>query len=435
LLNKNKNKILQIFFSLLFIQGFLMSANIKHIDYKGIQIPVIFEKQNSLPTYNLQLVFQNSGFIQDNDKSGLAVLSARLLNEGTRELGSIEFANKLESDAISLHTSNGFETFVIELSSLMDVKDKALDLMVQLLNSPNYSKETLKKLKTLQMGSLQRKENDFDYIAKVGLKKLLFKNTPLENPSSGTMKSIKSISIEDIESFITKNLILENLIVVAGGDTNFKDLEKDIHKVLKKFKSGKKKPLTTIKTSGKSKINMQAKKTEQAYIYFGSPFDINPKDESVYIAKVASFILGGSGFGSRLMEEIRVKRGLAYSAYGSISINNTYSNFNGYLQTKLESTDEAKDLVSKIVSEFVKSGVTQKELDSAKNFLMGSEPLRTETLGQRLNRSFMLFYKGLDQSYPETELTLIENLSLEKLNNYIKSHEEINQLSFSIVRN
>ena len=412
-----------------------MSANIKHIDYKGIKIPVIFEKQNSLPTYNLQLVFQNSGFIQDGKKSGLAVLSAKLLNEGTKRLGSIKFANQLESEAISLHTSNGFETLVIELSSLMDVKDKALGLMIQLLDSPNYSKTTLEKLKTLQIGSLKRKENDFDYIAKVGLKKILFKNTALENPSSGTIKSIESISIEDIENFITKNLILENLIIVAGGDTNFKDLEKDIQKVLRKFKKGEQRELESFKTSNKSKVNILTKKTEQAYIYFGSPFNITPKDEDVYIAKVASFILGGSGFGSRLMEEIRVKRGLAYSAYGYISINNTYSNFNGYLQTKLETTNEAKDLVSTIVSEFVKDGVTQKELDSAKNFLMGSEPLRTETLSQRLNRSFMLFYKGLDQNYPETELNQIENLSLEKLNAYIKSHEEINQLSFSIIRN
>ena len=135
------------------------------------------------------------------------------------------------------------------------------------------------------------------------------------------------------------------------------------------------------------------------------------------------------------MEEIRVKRGLAYSAYGFISINKSYSNFNGYLQTKLESTDEAKDLVSQIVSDFVKEGVTQKELDSAKKFLSGSEPLRTETLSQRLNRAFMLYYKGLEQSYPESELKQIDNLTLDKINSYIKSHNEINNLSFSIVRN
>jgi len=412
-----------------------MGANIKHIEYKGINIPVIFEKQNSLPTYNLQLVFQNSGFIKDNEKSGLASLSAKLLNEGTKEDGSVKFANKLESQAISLHASNGFETFVIEISSLMDVKDKGLKLLSDLLKSPNYTKDTIDKLKTLQIGSLKRKENDFDYISKIGLKKLLFKNTPLENPSSGTLKSLKSIDIKDIKNFVNSNLILENLIIVAGGDTNFKDLQKDILKIVKLFKSGEKTELKSFSPSNKAKVETLSKKTEQAYIYFGSPFDINPTDENVYIAKVASFILGGSGFGSRLMEEIRVKRGLAYSAYGYISINKTYSNFNGYLQTKLESTDEAKELVSKIVSEFVKEGVTQKELDSAKKFLSGSEPLRTETLSQRLNRAFMLFYKGQDQDYPAQELQQIEGLSLDKLNSYIKSHDEINQLSFSIVRN
>ena len=431
----NTKHILKITFLLLFIQGLLMGANIKHIEYKGIKIPVIFEKQNSLPTYNLQLVFQNSGFIQDNNKSGLASLSAQLLNEGTKKLGSVKFADKLESKAISLHASTGFETFVIELSSLMDVKDKGLDLLTDLLVSPNYRKETIEKLKTIQIGSLKRKENDFDYIAKIQLKKMLFKDTPLQNPSSGTIESLGNINIEDIKKFHNDKLVLENLIIVAGGDTNFKDLQKDILKVLAKIKNGKKHELEMFTTSESAKVETLKKKTEQAYIYFGSPFNITPKDENVYIAKVASFILGGSGFGSRLMEEIRVKRGLAYSAYGYISINKTYSNFNGYLQTKLESTDEAKELVSKIVLEFVKKGVTQKELDSAKKFLSGSEPLRTETLSQRLNRSFMLFYKGLNQDYPQKELERIEGLTLETLNNYIKSHKEINKLSFSIVRN
>jgi len=431
----NTKHILKITFLLLFIQGLLMGANIKHIEYKGIKIPVIFEKQNSLPTYNLQLVFQNSGFIQDNNKSGLASLSAQLLNEGTKKLGSVKFADKLESKAISLHASTGFETFVIELSSLMDVKDKGLDLLTDLLVSPNYRKETIEKLKTIQIGSLKRKENDFDYIAKIQLKKMLFKDTPLQNPSSGTIESLGNINIEDIKKFHNDKLVLENLIIVAGGDTNFKDLQKDILKILAKIKNGKKHELEMFTTSESAKVETLKKKTEQAYIYFGSPFNITPKDENVYIAKVASFILGGSGFGSRLMEEIRVKRGLAYSAYGYISINKTYSNFNGYLQTKLESTDEAKELVSKIVLEFVKKGVTQKELDSAKKFLSGSEPLRTETLSQRLNRSFMLFYKGLNQDYPQKELERIEGLTLETLNNYIKSHKEINKLSFSIVRN
>jgi len=304
-----------------------------------------------------------------------------------------------------------------------------------LLKSPSYKKDTVDKLKTLQVGSLKRKENDFDYIAKIELKKLLFKDTALEYPSSGTIESLNNIKLEDIKNFIQTNIVLENLIIVAGGDISFKELKKEITPILTGLKNGSKKDLKKIKITAKPTQKVLKKKTEQAYIYFGSPFDVTPQDENAYIAKVASFILGGSGFGSRLMEEIRVKRGLAYSAYGVVSVNNTYSYFTGYLQTKLESTNEAKELVSKIVNQFVKDGVTQKELDSAKKFLNGSEPLRTETLSQRLNRSFMLFYKGLEQDYPKYELEKIESLTLEKLNNYIKSHKEINELSFSIVRN
>jgi predicted Zn-dependent peptidase len=90
-------------------------------------------------------------------------------------------------------------------------------------------------------------------------------------------------------------------------------------------------------------------------------------------------------------------------------------------------------MVKDIVKEFVKNGVTKDELKAAKKFLLGSEPLRTETFSQRLNRSFTLYYKGLPMDYPQKELEKIEKLSLEELNDFIKSHKEINQLSFSIV--
>lgn len=411
-----------------------MSAEIKHIEINNIKIPVIFEEQNSLPTFNLQLVFKNSGYIQDKNSSGLVNLSAKLLNEGTKELGSVQFAEKLEEKAISLHSSSGFETFVIELSSLTDVKEDGVFLLKELLSSPNYSQKTLEKLKTLHIGSLKMKENDFDYLAKNQLKSLVFKDTALENPSSGSIKSISKIKVRDIENFIKKNIVLNNLIIVSGGDINFKDLKKLIKPLLLTLKAGKESEFVTFKASKKAKEKVLVKKTEQAYIYFASPFDIDVKDKDNYKAKVASFILGGSGFGSRLMEEIRVKRGLAYSAYGFISVNKSYSYFTGYLQTKNETAKQAQELVSEIVTTFVNTGVTKEELDAAKNFLSGSEPLRVETLSQRLNRSFTYFYRGLEQDYSKKELENIENLTLDDLNEYIKAHTEIKQLSFSIVR-
>ena len=411
-----------------------MAATIKHIDIKGIQVPIIFEEQKSLPILNLQLVFKNSGYIQDKDKSGLVSLSSKLLNEGTKELGASAFAQELEENAISLTTSNGFETFVIELSNLKEQSNKGISLLTDLLKSPNFSQDTLDKLKTIHTGSLKRKENDFDYVAQNQLKSVLFNGSELENPSAGTIESVSKIQLKDIEKFITNTISLNNLIIVAGGDFDEKEFEKLIKPFLETLKIGEKNEFKKIDFISKNDEKTLIKDTEQAYIYFGSSFNVDSKDEENYKAKVASFILGGSGFGSRLMEEIRVKRGLAYSAYGSISINKSHTYFNGYLQTKNESSDEAKDLVKQLVAQFVKDGVTQEELTAAKNFLTGSEPLRSETLSQRLNSAFTLYYRGLEQDYSKKELEKIQNLKLEDLNSYIKSHNEINDLTFSIVR-
>ena len=411
-----------------------MGATIKHIDIKGVQIAVIFEEQKSLPILNLQLVFQNSGYIQDKNKSGLANLSSKLLNEGTKELGATAFAQELEENAISLTTSNGFETFVIELSNLKEQSKKGVELLTSLLKSPNFTQDTLEKLKTLQVGSLKRKENDFDYVSQNQLKSMLFKGTSLENPASGSIESISKIKLDDIKKFVSKTINLNNLIIVAGGDFDIKEIEELLKPFLTTLEVGEKNEFEKIEFNSKNEEKTLIKDTQQAYIYFGSSFNIDSQDEENYKAKVASFILGGSGFGSRLMEEIRVKRGLAYSAYGSISINKSHSYFNGYLQTKNESAEEAQKLVSQLVSQFVEHGVTQEELTASKNFLTGSEPLRSETLSQRLNRAFTLYYRGLAQDYSEKELEKIQNLKLEDLNAYIKSHNEINNLTFSIVR-
>jgi predicted Zn-dependent peptidase len=432
--NIQKNIVFTLFL-LIFTQGLLMSATIKHITINEQEIPVVFEHNKTFPTFNLQLVFKNAGSIQDKKQSGLATLCAKLLNEGTKTLGSVKFAQKLESKAIDLTISHGFETFVIEMSALKSEYKQGLALLKTLLEDPNYTQETLNKIKATHIGALKRKENDFDYVAKTNLNAVLFKNTPLQTPAAGTIESIESIRLKEIKNFINTHLILDNLIVVAGGDIEFNELEEALKTTTKSLKqTSKAKELVTFEASHKQHIKEEMKQTEQAYIYFGSPFLMDAKDEKTYMAKVASFILGGSGFGSRLMEEIRVKRGLAYSAYGYISINKSHAYFTGYLQTKLESAQEAQTLVKELVSAFVQDGVTQKELESAKKFLLGSEPLRTETLSQRLNRAFTYYYRGLHPNFAQMELEKIQALTLDELNAFIKSHQEITKLSFSIVR-
>ena len=420
-------------FCVILLQGVLMSAILEKLTINSVEVPLIFEEERLLPIVSMQVIFQYSGSLADGKHPGLAKFSARMMNEGTKKLGSIGFAKALEEKAISLSSYAGRETFVFELSSLKSEFDDGIKLFANLLKDPNLTEESFKKVQTTTIGSLMRKESDYDYQASLLLKRDLFKDTPLRKPSDGTVDDIKALTLSDVEKFLKNHLVLKRVIVVMGGSLSINEAKAYAKEALKPLSVGSTEPLPFFKASEESKTSIKTKSTKQAYIYFGSPFNMRVDNPDSYKAKVAAFILGSSGFGSRLMEEIRVKRGLAYSAYGYIALNKSSSYFSGYLQTKLESQEEAKRVVFEVCEEFVKNGVTQKELDDAKMFLLGSEPLRNETLSGRLSKAFNEYYKGLGLGFYKKQLEFIEKLKLKDLNEFIAKHPEILKLSFAII--
>ena len=418
---------------LLILGRIMMAATVEHIEVDGTSVPVIFESDKRLPIVTMQFIFTNSGSITDTSKAGLAKFSAKVMNEGTKKLGSSAFAELLESKAIHISSSTGTETFVMEVGCLKEEFSEGLKEFDALLKDPNFSKEAVEKVKTMTLGALSSKENDFDYVAGNELKSVLFKGTVLAQPSNGTKKSVESINLEDVKNFIKSHITRSNLIVVLGGDIDLKYAKKEISKIVKELPKGSVGEVKHYDVIKKPTESILIRDTKQAYVYFGSPYNMRVDSKDYYKARVATFILGTGGFGSRLMEEIRVKRGLAYSAYARVSVSKSSNYMTGYLQTKLESLDEAKKTVKEVVAKFVKKGVTKEELEQTKKFLLGSEPLRVETMSQRLNRTFMDYYKGFKLGHSEQELEMIKNLKLKDLNKYIKEHKEILELSFAIV--
>jgi len=418
---------------LLMLGQIIMAATVEKIQIKGAEIPVIFEEDKRLPLVTIQFIFQNSGSITDTTKAGLAKFSAKIMNEGSKQLGSTAFAEALEARAIHISASTGKETFVIELGCLKDELNEALKYFTILLQDPNLTQEAIDKVKTTTIGAISSRASDYDYVASNELNKLLYKGTALENPSSGTVDSVKDIELVDVEKFLKSHLVSSKLIIAIGGDVDISTLKTKISKIIEIMPKGSLSKVKYFETSSEAKENILKKETEQAYVYFGSPYNMSINDEEYYKSRVAIFILGAGGFGSRLMEEIRVKRGLAYSAYASVSVTKSSSSMTGYLQTKLNSLDEAKKTIKKVIADFVKDGVTEDELEQTKKFLLGSEPLRIETMSQRLNRTFQEYYKGQELGSSILELEKIKNLKLNDLNEYIKRHTEILKMSFAIV--
>lgn len=410
-----------------------MAAVLDKIDVNGVEVPFIFEKDDRLPIATIQLVFKGGGGLADGDLPGRANFAASILNEGTKALGATGFAKKQEARAINLSVGAGRETFTFEIGALKEQFPYAVELLKELMADPNLTDKALEKVKTRKLGGLMQKESDFDYVASRELKALIFQGTPLAVPSQGTPESVKAMTLDAVKEHLGHALQTAKAIVVAGGAMSMEEAKKYAGELLSPLPKGEAFTIPYYDANDKARAETVKKETQQAYVYFAAPFYGKATDDDAYKARVASFILGASGFGSRLMEEIRVKRGLAYSAYGRINTALSHSWFTGHLQTKIESGEEAVKLVGEVVSDFLKNGVTQEELDDAKKFLLGSEPLRNETLSQRLGRDFNDYYKGKPQGWSDDQLTKMESLTLKELNDYIASHQEIGKLTFSIV--
>lgn len=406
------------------------TTTLTHTQIKGVQIPVIYEYSALIPAGNIQLVFQGGGSI-NADKIALTALKDEILSLGSSKKGNVGFANALEEKAISLSASSGSQTLNFYLSFLKEYQKDAINLLGELIHHPNLKE--ISKAKTALNARILSNKSDFDYLASELLNKQLFAGTPLANPSLGTQKDVEAISKKDIKASLDSTLNLSNAIIVAGGDIELESTLKMLESVLQDLPNGEPYTKKHFEVSTKPSFVSENAPTQQAYIYFGSPLKMQNLKEERYLARVAGFILGASGFGSRLMEEVRVKRGLAYGAYFRYATSSLISYGIGQLQTKLESQDEAIKVVREVISDFVKNGATQKELDDAKKFLLGSEPLGNETLSQRLGRSFNEYFLGLEIGFYKQELERIKNLELKTLNAYIKSHPEIAELTFGVI--
>ncbi|STQ86994.1 insulinase family protein [Helicobacter muridarum] len=400
-----------------------------------VKIPIISDISPFLPVGNLQLVFIGGGNIFNPTQKPLAKVTSTMLNHGTKKLGNIGFADLLESKAVEIDSQVGQSSLTIEVNFLKEYEDFAYEQLYNLLNDPNLTESTLKQVKDKLQAALMSKQTDFDYQAATLLNQNIFANTPLAYPALGNKSSeIESITLKDIKSYLQENITISRAIIVVGGDLN---LQSSLQKLLPLFDSlpkGHKIDIPSYKVKT-STLKTLKKDTQQAFIYFASPLNITNLRNDGYKAQVAGFILGSSGFGSRLMEEIRVKRGLAYSAYMYPNLSRIQTSFFGHIQTALDKQDETIKLTQEIIRDFIRNGATQEELDSAKQFIIGSRPLKEETLSQRLQAKFMNYYNGLPINYKDEFIENIKNLDLKTLNEFILSHSEIANLTFSVVTN
>jgi len=388
--------------------------------------PIILEQDLSLPIIIMQLVIKDKGTIGDTLAS-TTYIYAKMLEEGTKTLGKAKITKELEENAISIKFIPTQEAFTIQIIAFKNKFKKGIKILKNILQDPNFTSKIFKKQKTKTFSTILTKEADFDYQSYYGLLGTIY-NSCAAKPIIGTIQDLESLSLKDLEQKHNSILVKQSAIFAFGGDIDEKMCQKFAQEILDLMKNTPHKKPKALKPKTIQTPKVLKKNTTQSYISFGTFF----QDEQEHLCNVASFVLAG-GFGSRIMEEIRVKNGLAYSVWAKINQGKYIKNFVGGLQTSLETEKKAIELLQETITKFVKNGITKEELQSAKNYYLGSEPIKEETMIKRLRRILRFVYLEKDLNENKKNLERVKKIGLEEINAFVKKHDEINSLNFFIV--
>ncbi|MBT4588876.1 MAG: insulinase family protein, partial [Rhodospirillaceae bacterium] len=315
------NKLLQsltLAISLFVIAGPSSAIEIKQVtSAKGIKAWLVEDHTN--PIITVDIAFRGGSALDPAGKEGLANLVSATLDEGAGAIKSQAFQQKLEDLAISLSFSSRLDSFSGSLRTLKKNQTIAFNLLRLALTEPRFDAEPIARIRGQIIANIRRQSENPRRIARRTLFKKLFQDHPYGRPSNGTEDSVNVIKIADLKIFVEQRLARNNLVVSVIGDITEADLKAQLDKTFGALPA-KAMPweLAEITPDATKKTIVVDKAIPQSIITFAQP-GIKRDHPDFFPAYVMNYVLGGGGFESRLYEEVREKRGLAYSAYSYLA--------------------------------------------------------------------------------------------------------------------
>ncbi len=376
---------------------------------------LLASENHSLPFVTLQLLIDSGSRRDPSGEEGLSYLTAKGLLHGTSKRTVNQVNEELDFMGASLHSSSGRDYATLTLQVLKKDLDKGLDLLIEVLTQPAFPEEEVKREVEKTLAAIQSEEDQPEEVAEKSFLKTLFLNSPYGHPVEGTRESIPKLTREGIDRFYRSYYHPNNAILAVIGDVTSEEIRTRFIPRLEKWPVGEvPKPsfLSKFETEQKTvKIN---RPITQANIILGHA-GVSRENPDFYALTVMNYILGGGGFASRLMEEIRNKRGLAYSVASFFDPGKYPGSFQIVVQTKNLSARDAISLSLQQMERIRKELISEKELEGAKKYLIGSFPMRLDTQGKLVNFLSQVEYYGLGLDYPEKYPSLIQAITREEV--------------------
>ena len=357
-------------------------------------------------------------------KSGLASMTAELMNYGARSskgaLSEAQIADEIADLGANFGISVGGERAVIRIRSLSrkDLRDRAVQLASAMLSAPTYDAKILEREKQRAITGLLEAETKPESVLERRFRKSVYGNYPLsESPS---VKSVGSVSISDLARFHQQFYRGDRIIVSIVGDVSPAEANEIVEVLLKNVpQSGA--AIPALPQFERSPIEPLASRqiyipfdSQQAHIAMGMTA-ITRSNPDYFPLIVGNYILGGGGFVSRLMSEVREKRGLAYSVFSYFAPGKDTGIFQAGLQTKGDQATLALEVMNSTIANFIANGATPSELQAAKANLVNGFPLRIDNNRKLLDNVSSIAWNDLPLDALETWTAKVDAVTLEQV--------------------
>ena len=426
-------KLTVIFALLLSCSTSLASPDIQHwVTKNGVQ--AYFIAAPELPMIDIALTF-NAGSDRDNELAGLSRLTHSLLNTGTKNLDADEIAEKFENVGAQFSASVSLDRSSISLRSLTDKKlfQQALSTYITVITQPSFPVKDFERLKKQALIAIKDSEQRPGDIATRSFYKKIYGEHPYSQPTLGYKESIEKITLDDVKKYHQKYIVSENAIIAMVGGVELKQAKKIANKIALSLTKGEKPlPIAEPKKLLPAENIFVPFPSQQAHVYLGH-LGIKRGDPDYFILYTGNHVLGGGGFTSRLVKEVRVERGLSYSVYSYFYPTKLNGPFVLGLQTRTDQAQEAVDVSLETIKKFLEEGPSDEELTLSKSNIIGGFPLRIDNNRDKLGYLSLIGYYNLPLNYLDTFTDKISAVTKEDIVKAFEKHLQLNNMVEIIV--
>jgi zinc protease len=392
------------------------AAPAQAVEIQGLRSPggAVFwlVEEPSIPIVALEISFAGGARLDPEGRAGLANLMAALIDEGAGDLDAVGFSKARDEVSARFGFSAGRDSMKISARMLVETLEPSVALLAVALASPRFDPEPVERVRAQILSAIAESGTEPGAVAAKAWYAGAFPDHPYGRPTDGTAESVSAITRDDLIAARARLLTRANARIAVVGAIDAEQAGRMVDTILAGLEQGT--ALVRERTSdtpppGLRVIELGVPQSAAVFGHAGLARD----DPDFIAAYVMNYVLGGGGFSSRLLREVREKRGLAYGVYSYLAVRNEAALYLGSVQTANERMAESLEVIKAEWARMAADGITADELDRARRYLTGAFPLRFDSNAKIANYLVFMQEENLGIDYLERRNGLIEAVTLD----------------------